>query len=63
MKAAFSRELCQLYGSMPKGKGTELYDRYYRSKLDLDSEKIFQESVMEKELRDQYFKTAHTTAL
>ncbi|KAI9765002.1 MAG: hypothetical protein M1840_007924 [Geoglossum simile] len=63
MKTASSRELRQMYGSMPKGKGTELYDRYYRLKLDLDSEEKFQESLMERDLRDQYFKTVHTTAL
>src|SRR5579862_2541932 len=63
MKMAFSRELHQTYESVPKGKGTELYDRYHRSKLDLDSEEKYQESVMERDLRDQYFKTVHTTAL
>ena len=63
MKTAFSRELRQMYGSVPKGKGTELYDRYYHSKLDLNSEEKFQKSLMERDLRDQYFKTVHTTTL
>ncbi|KAI9772497.1 MAG: hypothetical protein M1840_000702 [Geoglossum simile] len=63
MKIVLSRELRQIYGSMPKGKGIELYDQYYRSKLDLDSKEKFQEFLMERDLRDQYFKTIHTTAL
>jgi hypothetical protein len=63
VKIAFSRELRQIYGSVSKGKGTELYNQYHRSKLDLDSEEKFQESVMEKDIRDQYFRTVHTTAL
>lgn len=63
MKTSLSNEVRSRYGSLLKGKGTEIHNAFERARLDLQVETRAQNKAMKMQIREEYFKNIHIKTL
>lgn len=63
MKTSLSNEVRSRYGSLLKGKGTEIHNAFERARLDLQVETRAQNKAMKMQIKEEYFKNIHIKTL